>query len=218
MLHIQKPRPERSAGRCGSVAARLLVAALAIGSVAHVLSAQQLLPSQETALTRCTSTFSLEKRLVLEQWAGPAGCDRPVRSRVTDQFLGFTCVSEADVEVCRSFVPGAQSRAFDTAQAFRCVDLALTDVNGAIAILRMREWAAAPQQCNWDPGLGLLAMEVDFENRQICAAASCISVDRLTAIGKVRLMRLVTSALQGLDLIAQGPGPFAISPVRIDQH
>ena len=152
MSEIPKPgpgRPDRRRRWVG-VAARLLIAGFAIMSVGDALSAQPISPREEPALTRCTSVLSLEKRLVMEQWARPGGCERPVRTRVLDQFLGFTCLSEAGFDACRSFVPGAESRAFDTAQVFRCVDLALTEVDGGIAILRVREWAAAPKQCDWD--------------------------------------------------------------------
>ena len=48
--------------------------------------------TEDRALAQCRSTISLDKRLVMEQWALPGGCDRPIRTRVTDRFLGFTCV------------------------------------------------------------------------------------------------------------------------------
>ena len=76
----------------------------------------------------------------------------------------------------------------------------------------------SPKQCSWDPSLGVLAMEVDFDNGQVCAAAFCMPVDRLSAIGKVRLRRLVKSAFQELDLMAQASGPHAVSPVRANRQ
>jgi hypothetical protein len=181
--------------------------------VSGMLTAQQSTQAG-SSLVRCNSTISLEKRLIMEQWAQAGACDRPVRTRLTDQFLGFTCVSQAGADTCRSFVPGPASRAFDTAKGFRCVDVALTEVDGGVAVSRMREWAAVPKQCSWDPSLGVLAMEVDFDNGQVCAAAFCMPMDRLSAIGKVRLRRLVTSAFQELDLMAQGGGPHAVGPVH----
>ncbi len=80
------------------------------------------------------------------------------------------------IELTRlGFSPG--SRAFDTAQVSRCVDVALTEADdGGVSVSRMREWAAAPKQCAWDPALGILAMEVDFDNGQVCVGASCMAV------------------------------------------
>ena len=205
------PRQRR---RLGGFVLGLVVATLNVAlPVSGTLTAQQSTQANP-ALVRCSSTISLEKRLVMEQWAQADACDRPVRTRLTDQFLGFTCVGQAGTDTCRSFVPGPASRAFDTAKGFRCVDVALTEVDGGVAVSRMREWAALPQQCSWDPSLGVLAMEVDFDNGQVCAAAFCMPMDRLSAIGKVRLRRLVTSAFQELDLMAQADGPHAVRPVQ----
>lgn len=204
----------RQRRRLGGFVLGLVVATLNVAlPVSGMLTAQQSAQAG-SSLVRCNSTISLEKRLIMEQWAQAGACDRPVRTRLTDQFLGFTCVGQAGADTCRSFVPGPASRAFDTAKGFRCVDVALTEVDGGVAVSRVREWAAVPQQCSWDPSLGVLAMEVDFDNGQVCAAAFCMPVDRLSAIGKVRLRRLVTSAFQELDLMAQGGGPHAVGPVH----
>jgi len=208
----------RQRRRLGGFVLGVVVATLNVAlPVSGTLTAQQSTRA-ESSLVRCNSTISLEKRLVMEQWAQAGACDRPVRTRLTDQFLGYTCVGQAGADTCRSFVPGPASRAFDTAKGFRCVDVALTEVDGGVAVSRMREWAAVPKQCSWDPSLGVLAMEVDFDNGQVCAAAFCMPVDRLSAIGKVRLRRLVTSAFQELDLMAQASGPHAVSPVRANRQ
>lgn len=91
----------------------------------------------------------------------------------------------------------SRQQAFDTSQSFRCVDLGLREAEDGVVVSRMREWAAEPKQCDWDPYAGVIAMEVDFDNGQVCVAAFCMAVDRLSAIGKTRLKELVGSAFRG---------------------
>jgi hypothetical protein len=179
-------------------------------------STQPATSEQNAGLAQCESIISLEKRLLMERWAKEGACDRPIRVRFTDRFLGYTCTSEGGgTDLCHAFVPDPTSRAFDTAQVFRCVDVALAEADdGSVTVSRMREWAATPKQCDWDPASGILAMEVDFDNAQVCVGASCMAVDRLTSIGKVRLQRLVASAFREFGLMAQAKGTHAISPVR----
>ena len=197
----------RIVGKAITIGALLWAGSAGLGTV----QGQQ---TEDRALVQCRSTISLDKRLVMEQWALPGGCDRPIRTRVTDRFLGFTCLERsAEFSVCRSYLPGVDSKAFDTSKSFRCVDLGLTDRDGVV-VSRMREWAAEPKQCDWDPYAGVLAMEVDFDNGQVCVAALCMAVDRLSAIGKTRLRGLVASAFRELGLTAQAWGPQAVSPVR----
>lgn len=177
--------------------------------------AQPVASEEGSGLAQCESIISLEKRLIMERWARQDGCERPVRARFTDRFLGYTCTTEAATDRCHAFVPGYQSRAFDTSQVFRCVDVALTaDDDGRVTVNRMREWAAVPKQCDWDPAAGILAMEIDFDNGQVCIGASCMAIDRLTPIGRIRLQRLVTSAFREFGLMAEAKGAHAISPVR----
>jgi hypothetical protein len=176
--------------------------------------AQQADPGAEE-LVDCGSTLSLDKRLLMQQWAAPGHCDLPVRTRVVDRFLGFTCLEHGtEAAVCRSYLPAADSRAFDTAKFFRCVDLGLTGSAEGVAISRIREWAAQKDQCDWDPGAGVLAMEVDFDNSQVCVATLCMPVERLSVVGKVRLKYLLESAFRDLELTAQAEGPQPVRPVR----
>jgi hypothetical protein len=129
-----------------------------------------------------------------------------MRTRVTDQFLGFTCFElSPEIIRCRPFIPRVDSRAFDTTKHFRCVDVAVMDGDGGIEVNRLREWAVPPKQCQWDPYAGVLAMEVDLEHSQVCVAAFCIDIDRLSAIGMTRLRHLITSALEELNLKAGTP-------------
>jgi hypothetical protein len=111
-------------------------------------------------------------------------------------------------------VPGADSRAYDTAKFFRCVDLGLTGWEDGITVSRIREWAAPKDECNWDPGADVLAVEVDFDNSQICAATLCMPAERLSVIGKVRLKQLLESAFRDLDLTADAAHPRLIKPVQ----
>ena len=151
----------------------------------------------------------------MQQWAAAGACAQPVRTRVIDRFLGFTCVERGtDAAVCRGFVPVADSREFDTTNFFRCYDLGLTGSLEGIQINRLREWTAPQDQCDWDPNADVLAMEVDFDNGQVCVAALCMPVERLSAIGKVRLKHLLESAFRELDPAAEATGPRAVKPVR----
>ena len=190
------------------------VAASVLGAV-FVALGHPAMSGENGPLVQCEPMTSLEKRLIMERWVKQGACDRPVRVRFTDRFLGYTCTTGGETDRCHAFVPGLASRAFDTSQVFRCVDVALTEAtDGTVSVSRMREWAAVPKQCYWDPAAGILATEIDFDNGQVCVGATCMAVDRLTTIGKVRLRHLVTSAFRELDLMAQAKGTHAISPAR----
>ena len=81
-------------------------------------------------LRRCPPVVSADDRLLTERWTTgePEACDKPVQTRVTDRFLGFTCTQAlSDAVKCRAFLPPPGSRAFDTSRYFRCVDFAVTD-------------------------------------------------------------------------------------------
>jgi hypothetical protein len=146
---------------------------------------------------QCAPIVSLEKRLHMERWAPNGECNRPTRARITDFFLGYSCLTEAGNDSCRAFVPRPGSRDLDTAKGFRCLELSLTfDGDGGYHVNRLREWATMPADCEWDRNLGLLATEVDFDESQVCAAGACIPFQRLTGIGKARLKYLVISAFR----------------------
>ena len=57
-------------------------------------------------------------------------------------------------------------------------------------------------------------MEVDFDNGQVCVASLCMPVERLSAIGKVRLKHLLQSAFRELDPAAEATGARAVKPAR----
>lgn len=204
-------------GRCrrpiGSLAAALLSALL----LSAPAGAQTEASATDTDLARCPTSASLDGRLLMEQWAPPGDCALPTRTRVTDRFLGFTCVGEnAEAPRCRGYVPPLDSWAFDTSQHFRCVDIGISDDSGALAVDRMREWVAPQRKCEWSPDLNLLASEVDFSNGYICAGPLCMPTDRLTVIGALRLRYLIEKAFRELDMMAWTMGPQLVSPVRVD--
>lgn len=170
-------------------------------------------PAGAQDLVPCTSKVSLDGRLEMQQWAIGGDCTKPARTRVTDRFLGFTCVEQqARAAICRSYAASPGSRAFDTSRSFRCVDIGVADSDYGIVVRRMREWAAPQKECDWNPYLDLLAMEVDFENGQVCVAALCMRVDRLTAVGRLRLRLLIEKAFRELDL---GARAVAIRPALV---
>lgn len=180
-----------------SVVAAMAVAAIALGLTAAHVSAQIMSPQRDSELAQCETITSLEKRLQLERWAPRGECDRPTRARITDNFLGYSCLTEGGIDSCRAFVPKPGSRNLDTAKGFRCLDLSMTLTSeGDFLVHRLREWATTPTECEWDPNLGLLATEVDFDANQVCAAGACIPFQQLTGIGKARLKHLVISAFR----------------------
>ena len=65
-----------------------------------------------------------------------------------------------------------------------------TDTEYGVAVTRMREWVAPEKQCDWNPYLELLAMEVDFANAQVCVAGLCMQVDRLSSMGALFVLHV----------------------------
>ena len=157
---------------------RILGNAIAIGSLLWTgsagVSAVQGQHTEDWTLVHCPSTISLDKRLVMEQWALPGGCDRPIRTRVIDRYLGVTCLERwAEFNIC------SRQQSIRHKQEFPLRRSCLTDQQGVVVVSRMREQAAEPKQCDWDPYAGVIAMEVDFDNGQVCVAAFCMAVDRV---------------------------------------
>ena len=176
-------------------------------------SAQEVAPEPRPALDQCASIASLDGRLLMEQWAHAGECDRPIRTRVTDRFLGFICVENVtEKTVCRSFAPPPGSDKFDTSRFFRCVDIAVTETDAGATVSRMREWVAPPKECDWNRTIQVPSMEVDFIRAEVCAGGLCIGVDRLSGIGKVRLRHLIAKAFQEFGIrtasVARAPWPL----------
>lgn len=192
-----------TAGRRSSAVRCLVISALAICAVSGVPIAQDQ-PSQRRAseaLKPCHPTVSLEGQIVIEQWAPADSCEMPVRRRVTDRFLGYSCLeSDPQSVACRPFVPPPESRAFDTSRIFRCLDMAVVDTEMGIAITKMSEWVSPSKECDWTRSLNLPAMEVDFAKREVCVRGLCISAGRLSLIGQLRLRHLIEKALRDLDM------------------
>jgi hypothetical protein len=169
-------------------------------------------------LISCSSRISLDGRLVVQRWATASEtCDRPFKTRVTDRYLGYTCAKEQSKSVaCRPYVTAPGSQVFDTSRYFRCVDVTVTASGDAFAVSRLREWAVPQRTCDWTPDRPPLAMEADFDNGRVCIEGLCMAVDRLTAIGKVRLRVLIEKAFRELDLTADARGPYIIGPMLAD--
>jgi hypothetical protein len=125
-----------------------------------------------------------------------------VKTRVTDQFLGFTCREDNPESgvVCRAFAPAADSRKFDTRRGFRCVDIAVIDTEQGIALSRLTEWAAPSQQCDFARPNALPNMEVNFARGEVCAGGMCMAADQLSGVGRLRLQRLIRTALEEFGL------------------
>lgn len=152
--------------------------------------------SEDRNLTACVPVLSADQRLRLEQWAIDAHCASPVRTRVTDRYLGFTCSKELNESIrCRSHSPTFDSSAFERGNIQRCFDAALTAAEGEYTVSRMREWViSSTGKCEWDPDLKLLAVETDLENAQVCIEELCVSASQLSVVGKLRLVRTVLKA------------------------
>jgi hypothetical protein len=179
-----------------NAAVPLIMSAFAL-CASPVSSSAQEGPTPRAALEACASIASLDGRLLMEQWAPAGECDRPVRTRVIDRFLGFTCVETIpEKTTCRSFAPPPGSEKFDTSRFFRCVAIAVTDTDGVAVVSRMREWVAPPKECDWNRTIEVPSMEVDFERGEVCAGSLCMGFDRLSSIGRVRLKHLIKKAFQ----------------------
>lgn len=188
--------------------ASVLLLGIESASLAHELTVSSQRGGQETIA--CGEQVSLDNRLVMQQWAAPADCQKPTRTRVTDRFLGFTCLEETpEVTRCRSFLPDRGIRAFDTAKYNRCIEIGVTDWEGGVVLTRMREWAGVQATCEWDPSSRLLALEVDFKFRQVCLADLCMAANRLSVVGKLRLRRAISTAFPELDLTAKAVNELA---------
>jgi hypothetical protein len=191
------------AARRSGAALCLVIGALATGASLGVSIAQDqpLRRGASGVLEACRPIVSLEGRVVMEQWALAGSCEKPTRTRVTDRFLGYSCLeSDPQSVACRPFVPPPESRAFDSSRIFRCVDVAVADSEMGIAITRMREWVSPSRECDWGRSLDLPAMEVDFTRREVCAGGLCIAAGRLSLIGQLRLRHLIGKALRDLDM------------------
>jgi hypothetical protein len=169
-------------------------------------------------LVACPSILSADQRLLMEQWALRGGCERPVRTRVVDRFLGYTCTATGPASRnCRHFIPASGSWEFNTLKHFRCIDVALSASEEGVSISHMREWVAPrPRQCDWDPNLNILATEIDFGHGQICIASLCIASERLSRIGQIRLRMLIERSLRELGLApaVEEPETIGLSEFR----
>lgn len=169
------------------------------------------------SLLPCPTITSADQRLLMEQWAPAGNCRRPTRTRVVDRFLGYSCLEEKPGNPkCRAYVPGPESRAFDPAKHYRCIDLSVTPSDEGIIITQMREWIAEqPKQCDWNPDLSTLSVDIDFANSQVCISGLCLPTQRLSTIGKLRLRQLIERAFRDLGLQGTEPEAAALTIGRL---
>jgi hypothetical protein len=146
--------------------------------------------------TACTPVVSADQRLRMEQWAIDGHCASPVRTRVTDRYLGFTCSKGPDTAAtCRSQPPAFDSKAFRMGRFRQCFDAVVTSTEMEFVVNRVREWVTAePGKCEWDPDVNLLSVEMDLENARVCIEDQCISITKLSVVGRLRLVRTILKA------------------------
>lgn len=188
--------------RSSPVSRAVVVLALALAFLAAHTAADSA-RAEASELVACPVLLSADSRLVFEQWAPPGGhCDKAVQTRVTDRFLGYTCTERTvGTAVCRAYMPGPGSRAFDTSKHYRCLDIAIMPTDEGAYVVGLREWAAPqPKQCEFDPNLSIIVSELNFANRQICIAGLCIAPKLLSVVGKSRLRKLTGQAFRELGL------------------
>jgi hypothetical protein len=144
----------------------------------------------------CTPVVSADQRLRMEQWAIDGHCASPVRTRVTDRYLGFTCSKGQDtLAKCRTQPPVFDSKAFRMGHFRQCFDAIVTSTEMGFVVNRVREWVTAePGNCEWDPGVSLLSVEMDLENARVCIEDQCISITKLSVVGRLRLVRTILEA------------------------
>ena len=150
----------------------------------------------DSAMTACKPVVSPDQRLRMEQWAADGHCASPMRTRVTDRYLGFACVKEVNASTtCRSYLPVSDSRTFGTGKYQHCFDAAVTATDGEYTVNRVREWVTTePSKCEWDPYMNLLAVEMDLENARVCIEDVCIPITELSVTGRLRLVRAILKA------------------------
>ncbi len=146
--------------------------------------------------TACTIVVSADQRLRMEQWAIDGHCASPVRTRVTDRYLGFTCSKGLDTgAICRSRPPAFDSKPFRSARLKPCFDAVLIPTEGEFVVNRVREWVTTGSgECVWDPDASQLSVEIDLEGGRVCMEDQCIPITRLSVVGRARLARTLLKA------------------------
>jgi hypothetical protein len=203
--------------------ATCVLAALSVCIVPESSGAEEL-PSKDRAPAEtdveCALAISPDYRLTIERWAPAGECARPVRTRVTDRFLGFACVKNAaDRSTCHSFAPSLPSRALDAAGLFHCVEMFVTATDAGIVVTRLKQWVASRKECDWGPSFEAPVTELDFGRGAICTGGICMPADRLSISGKLRLRRLVATALRqlGIATMEKWKSPLPTHPVRLSE-
>lgn len=173
----------------------IAVASIAISAVAALFLGTTAV-AQEGILTACTPLVSADQRLRMEQWAIDGNCTRPVRTRVTDRYLGFTCSKGPSTSTkCRTLPPVFERKASIKSLYQQCFDAVATSTDMEFAVNRVREWVTSDlSKCEWDPAANLLSVEADLDNAQVCIEDHCISITKLSVVGRLRLVRTILKA------------------------
>jgi hypothetical protein len=167
-----------------------VLSALAVCTVPKPSDAERLTSEARVAIEKevqCALVVSPDCRLTIERWAPAGECERPVRTRVTDRFLGFACVKNAaGSSTCRSFSPPLPSGALDTAGHFHCVEMFVAATDAGAVVARMRQWVASRKECDWNPSLEAPVTEVDSGGASYASAAfACLQIASRLAAGPV---------------------------------
>ena len=151
-------------------------------------------------LQQCDSSTTPDARLVREEWAASGNCESPVRVRITDRRLGFTCVKavgEATTR-CRAFVPPPMAQELDRSRFVHCVGVELTTSPGAVSLSRVDEWIGASLPCALYPPEQTTTAQIDLELGRACITPGeqCIAIARLSALGRRRVQGIVQKAVK----------------------
>jgi hypothetical protein len=152
--------------------------------------------AENGTVTPCPAVVSADQRLQVEHWAIDGHCASPVRTRVTDRYLGFMCTKGIDAgTICRPRPPTFDSKPFRSSRLKPCFDAVLTPTEGEFVVNRVREWVTTGTgKCVWDPEARPLSVEMDLENARVCIEDQCIPITRLSVVGRLRLVRTLLKA------------------------
>ena len=124
----------------------------------------------------------------------------PVRVRITDRRLGFTCVKAVGDATtrCRAFVPPPMAQELDRSRFVHCVGVELTTSPGAVSLSRVDEWIGASLPCALYPPEQTTTAQIDLELGRACITPGeqCIAIARLSALGRRRVQGIVQKAVK----------------------
>ena len=200
------PETRASVIRCATIepfgigrSARWL-ACLAVASICTYASNTTAQDGPGGGLQQCDLLMTPDARLVREVWATSGNCESPVRVRITDRRLGFTCVKavgEATAR-CRAFVPPPMAQELDRSRFVHCVGVELTTSPGAVSLSRVDEWIGSSLPCALYPPEETTTAQIDLDLGRACITPSeqCIAIAHLSALGRRRVQGIVQEAVK----------------------